>query len=198
MKTIGEIQEQFSSEGPAIINEYYSDVGEIRDLRSPADGSYLDRLTDEQRMALLQDQKMEEAVKAHEHAVSSYREQVEYYHRQLEKRTNHIREQLFKVGDAGALSRAATATDAELGAMLEIAAQAQNAELGRAVFVAAEQRGLGDLMASYFDKLNPEGRGLYEEWTQIPPQEILDRQLDVEAVLPAPDPNSLIQQRATV
>jgi hypothetical protein len=148
-------------------------------------------------MSLLRDQKMEKATEAHEHAFSSYTEQVEYYHRQLEKRANHIKGELFRVEDAGALSRAATATDAELGAMLEIAAQAQNSELGRAVFVSAEQRGLGNLMKDYFDKLNPEGRELYGEWSEIPPQEVLERQLDIEAILPAPSADELMP-RATV
>ena len=197
MKTIYEITEQFSSEGPAIINNYYAERDEIRSMRAPADGAYIDRLTDEQRMSLLRDQKMEKATEAHEHAFSSYTEQVEYYHRQLEKRGSHIQGKLFKVENALVLSQAAAATEAELRSMLNIAAKSGNAELGRAVFSAADERGLGDLMAVYFDRMNPDGRELYEEWSQIPPPEVLDRQLDVEAVLPAPSPDELMP-RATV
>ena len=73
MKTIYEITEQFSSEGPAIINNYYAERDEIRSMRAPADGAYIDRLTDEQRMSLLREQKLEKAMEAHEHAFSSYR-----------------------------------------------------------------------------------------------------------------------------
>lgn len=58
----------------------------------------------------------------------------------LDRRTDELRGRLFKVEDAGALSRAALATDTELGTLLEMAAHAGNAELGRAAFVAAEQR----------------------------------------------------------
>lgn len=61
------------------------------------------------------------------------------------------------------------------------------------VFVASEQRGLGDLMARYFDRIDPEGRDLYGEWTEIPPSEVLERQLDsVEALIPEPDSAGLI------
>jgi hypothetical protein len=197
MKTIYEIAEQFSSEGPSVINNYYTELDEIRGIRQSEAGSYLDRLTDEQRMGLLRDQKMEKATESYEHAFARYEGQVEYHESQLEKRGNYITGELFKVEDAGALARAATASDAELGAMLELAAQAQNAELGRAVFVAAEQRGLGNLMKDYFDKLNPEGRELYEEYLAIPSPEILERRRDIESILPAPNPDELMP-RATV
>jgi hypothetical protein len=75
----------------------------------------------------------------------------------------------------------------------EMAARAGNAELGRAAFVAAEQRGLGDLMARYFDRLDPEARTLYAEWTEIPPAEAVERQREnVGVLLPEPDPAGLM------
>jgi hypothetical protein len=59
------------------------------------------------------------------------------------------------------------------------------------VFVAAEGRGMGDLMAQYFDRLNPGGRELYEEYSEIPPPESLERQAKgVETVIPDPSPTS--------
>jgi hypothetical protein len=192
MKTIHEIKEEFSSKGAATLNQYTATLDEIRSTRHPEAGAYLDRLTDEQRMALLREQKTEQALEAHERASKAYTEEVESYHAAIAKRVDYIKGALFKVEDAGALSRAATAADAELGAMLELAAQAQNAELGRAVFVAAEQRGLGDLMARYFERLNPEGRELYEEWVEVPPEEILERQLKIDAILPEPGADSLM------
>jgi hypothetical protein len=74
-----------------------------------------------------------------------------------------------------------------------MAAHAGNAELGRAAFVAAEQRGLGDLMARYFDRLDPEARTLYAEWTEIPPAEAVERQREnVGVLLPEPNPAGLM------
>lgn len=59
--------------------------------------------------------------------------------------------------------------------------------------VAAERRGSGDLMARYFDNVDPEARGLYEEWVSVPPAEVLERQREgVGAVLPEPDPGALM------
>ena len=190
-RTVYEIQEQFSSEGPAIINNYHTELNEIRDIRQPEAGGYLDRLTDEQRMGLLREQKLEKAIAAHEHAASSYREQVEYYHRQLEKRRAHLTDRLFKVESADAGMKAAVATEGELREMLEYATLAGNSDIARAVFTAAHKKNLGDLMSEFWE-VDPEAQGLYQEYAEIPPQEILDRQLDVEAVIPAPDPDSLM------
>jgi hypothetical protein len=106
----------------------------------------------------------------------------------VRKRTRKVREQLFGVQDADGLARAALASDAGLGSMLELAIHANNAELGRAVFTAAEQRGLGDLMHRYFDQVNPEAAELYEEWKAAPSEESLERRLaDAETLLAAPD-----------
>ncbi len=59
--------------------------------------------------------------------------------------------------------------------------------------MAAEQRGLGDLMASYFDQVAPEARELYQEWAEVPPPEVLERQLgSIETILPEPDPERLM------
>jgi hypothetical protein len=193
MKTIQEIKGEHSTKIGDLMNSYMDRKDEIAALREVESGGYLDRLTDEQKANLLLEQKMEKATAVHEDAAEKYVAQLEGYRTELEKRKGYIKEHLFKVEDAGALSRAATATDAELGAMLEIAALSQNAELGRAVFVAAEQRELSGVMLNYFEKINPEGRELYAEWCEIQPQEVLDRQLEnVATVLPPPDPNGLM------
>ncbi len=192
-KTIPEIKEAFGSSGAGTLNHYHERLAEIAQEREPEAGGYLDRLTDEQRMSLLREQKMEQAGDITRRGREDYAAEVERYHAELSKRTEYLKGRLFRVEDAGALSRAALATDAELGTLLEIAAHAGNAELGRAAFVASEQRGLGDLMASYFDRISPESRDLYEEWTQIPPPEVLERQLDsVETLIPDPGPDRLM------
>jgi hypothetical protein len=61
------------------------------------------------------------------------------------------------------------------------------------VFVAAESRGLGDLMAAFFEKVDPEARDLYSEWRQILPAEVLKRHREsVERIIPPVDPGKLI------
>jgi hypothetical protein len=48
-------------------------------------------------------------------------------------------------------------------------------------------------MASYFDRIDPESRDLYEERTEIPPPEILERQIDsVETLISDPDSDCLM------
>jgi hypothetical protein len=193
VKTIHEIKEEFGSTGAGTLNYYQDTLTQIAQEREPEAGGYLDRLTDEQRMSLLREQKMERAGEITRQAREEYAAEVERYHAELSGRVEYLKGWLFKVEDAGALSRAALATDTELGTLLEIAAHAGNAELGRAVFVAAEQRGLGDLMAAYFDRVDPEGRELYQEYSEVPPPEILTRQREsVETLLPEPDPDRLM------
>jgi hypothetical protein len=140
-KTIHEIKGDFGSEGAAILNSYHDSLNQIKAQREPEAGGYLDRLTDEQRMSLLREQKAEQTREIHSPTVETYRAEIERYHEELFGRVGYLKDRLFKVEDAGALSRVALATDNELGTLLEIAAHAGNTELGRAVFVAAEQRG---------------------------------------------------------
>lgn len=192
-KTIHEIKEGFGRSGAEIVNGHHETRGAIAAETAPEEGRYLDQLSFEQRRALMVEQKTERLGESVRGAREAYAAEMERYRRELSGRTDYRKDRLFGVGDAGALSRAALATDAELGAMLELAAHAGNAELGKAVFVASEQRGLGDLMARYFDGIDPEGRELYGEWTEIPPDEILERQMgNVEALIPEPDPDGLI------
>jgi hypothetical protein len=198
-KSIQVLKQEFSSSASSTLGSYQADLDEIKADMSPAGGAYLERLTDEQRMDLLREQKMERAKEITERARKDYTAVVERYHDALSKRADFLREHLFNVEDASALSRAALATDAELGAMMELASTASNAELGRAVFVAAEQRGLGEHMHTYFDKMKPEGRGLYQEWVEIPPAEVLQRQINnVDVVIPDPDPDALIPRATAV
>jgi len=192
-KTLKEIKAEFGSSGARTFNCYYEHLAEITAKREPEASGYPDRLTDEQRTNVLREQKMEQAGEITQRAREDYDAEVERYHAELSERADYLKERLVKVEDAGALSKAALATDAELGAMLELAAHAGNAESDRAVFVASEQRGLGDLMASFFYRIDSEGRELYEEWTEIPPSEILGRQTDsVESLIPDPDPDHLM------
>jgi len=83
--------------------------------------------------------------------------------------------------------------------LLELTARSSNAELGRAVFVAAEQRGLGNLLASYFDNLTPEALELCEEWRQLPDESTLQKERDdIERVVEMPNVEELMPWAATM
>jgi hypothetical protein len=91
------------------------------------------------------------------------------------------------VGDQGVPEAPHDVADVQVAGAVSARPRAHQ-DLGRAVFVAAEGRGMGDLMAQYFDRLNPGGRELYEEYSEIPPPESLERQaMGVETVIPDPD-----------
>jgi hypothetical protein len=61
------------------------------------------------------------------------------------------------------------------------------------VFVAAQRRGLGDLMHRYFDEVDPEAGTLYQEWAELPGEEVLQRQREnVERVVQPPDYDRLM------
>jgi hypothetical protein len=192
MKTIGEIQEEFASKSGEILNGHLDDVSRIKARSELTDGAYLDRLSPEQRMSVLREEKAEEARGVSEKAREAYAQEVESYLQDIAKRALYLRERLFEVEDAGALSRAALATDAELSTLMNIAAKAGNRELGKAVFAVAEGRGMGDLMMAYY-RLDPEAEELYAEYTSIPSEEILEcRANSAEALIPDPDPDSLV------
>ena len=72
--------------------------------------------------------------------------------------------------------------------MLDLAAHADNKDLAHAVFVAADQRGLGDLLSTYFERIDPDARPLYEEFKAAPSEEVLERRLaDAETLFAAPE-----------
>ena len=48
-----------------------------------------------------------------------------------------------------------------------------------------------DLMARYFDEADPEARGLYEEFREAPPAEVLERQRGGDRILPSPEVGTL-------
>ncbi len=117
---------------------------------------------------------------------------MERYQADLSERTDALKGRLFGVSDAGALSRAALADEGELSTLLDVASQAGNGDLARAVFVAAHHKGAGDLVARYFDGIDPEARGLYGELSDAPSPELLERQrTTIDRVVQMPDPDSL-------
>jgi hypothetical protein len=97
------------------------------------------------------------------------------------------REEVYAVNNTEVLSRAAFATDSQLGAMAELATTTGNDELGRAVFVAAEQRELGDVMHRYLDAMGEDAHEAYEELRAAPSEEAMERKLaDAETLFAPP------------
>ena len=191
MKTIHEIKEEHGRNAATILTDYQDATQEIRAERDPEEGAYLKRLTPQQRWGLLREQKAGRADEAHRKTLEAYTAEVERYHDELAQRCTHLKGRLFGVegpDGASALSRTVLASEGELTAYLDVAIQADNRGLARAVFVAAERRGSGDLMVRYFDEIDPEARTLYAEWSELPTEEILERQREnIERVVQPPD-----------
>jgi hypothetical protein len=147
-------------------------------------------------MGLLREQKAGRADDAHRQTLEAYTAEVERYHDEVAQRRTHLKGRLFGVegpDGAAALSRTVLASEGELSAYLDVALQAGNKDLARAVFVAAERRGSGDLMARYFDEIEPEARALYNEWSELPTEEALERQREnIERVVRPPDYDRLM------
>ncbi|PLS87375.1 MAG: hypothetical protein CYG60_02225 [Actinobacteria bacterium] len=192
MRNIYEIKAEHSAKAGTIMTRYQDEIREIRNTKTLPDGAYLDRLTDGQRFGLLREQKAQRAADAHAATLREYAAEVERYQADLAERTSALKGRLFGVADAGALSRAALADETELSTLLDVASQAGSEDLARAVLVAAHRRGAGDLMARYFDEVDPEARTLYQEWSDAPSSEVLERQrTTIERVVQMPGPDSL-------
>jgi hypothetical protein len=194
-KTIQQIREEHGQKAAGILLGYYAEIDALREERKPEAGGYFDRLSDEQRMTLLRDQKREKADAARRRSIAEYRRQFSAYERSLAARREDLQGRLFDVGGsegAGMLAKTMLADEGELSALLDVAATARNAELSRAVFVAADRRGLGDVLSRYFSEVDPGAQDLYHEWQELPTSESLDRQHeDIPQMLPSPDASRL-------
>jgi hypothetical protein len=198
-RTVGDIQQEHASRMGELLSGYQDTIDEIRAETQPESGEYLDLLEGSQQRGLLREQKEQKATEAHSKVVAEYRASVERYHSELDERRGELQTRLYGVsGSEGAatLSRAALASEDELAMLMDVAATTGNTELAKAAFVAADRRGMGDLVARYFDEVDPDARGLYQEWHEIPPDEVLARQLDnVDRVISPP--RNLMPEPAT-
>ena len=150
MRTIHEIREALGKTGASIIDSHHEATASIAAVPEPDKGRYLDRLPfAERRRGIMREPKTERARESHGAASAAYAAETERYHEELSGRVDYLRGRLFKVEDAGALSRGTLTTDAKLGAMLELTTVAGNAELGWAVYVASEQREFGEIRDDY-------------------------------------------------
>jgi pyruvate/2-oxoacid:ferredoxin oxidoreductase beta subunit len=197
-KTIGQIREEYGAKAAGILSAYHAELDAIREIRKPEAGTYLDQLTDEQRMRLLRDQKRERADEAHRRAAREYAAETERYQDDLRARVGHVEGALFGMSSpesAQVLSRAALASEEELGTMLDLAAASGNRQIAKAALVAAEKRGFAGLVVRALEAAGPEARELYAEWSERPPEEVLERQReDVGAIVAPPDHERLVGQ----
>jgi hypothetical protein len=188
MRTTAEIIGEHQKNAGEIMLGYEDAKQEIREGLQLEEGGYLERLTPEQRFAALREQKIVRAQEAHRQTLEAYIAEVARYQDELAQRRTYLKGRLFGVENTTALANAATADEEGLRAMLNIASQAGDEDLARAVFVAAESRGLGDVMARYFDEVDSEARSFYAEFSELPTQERLERQVEeVEHVVQPPD-----------
>ncbi len=191
MKSIHEIKAEHSANATAILTRYHDATDEIRATRDIEDGTYRDQLTDEQRLRILRENKRGRADEAYRSTRYAYAAEVDRYQDELDARATHVKKSLFGMSSpesAAILSRAAVASEEELGTMLELAADADNAEVSRAVLLAAERRGFAGLVARALEHAGEEARGLYAEWAEVPPAEVLERQREgVDRIVTPPD-----------
>jgi chromosome segregation ATPase len=173
VKSIQEIQEEHSRNIAQIMMGFKDDQDQIQKAGLEA-GAYLDRLTSEQRLAVRQDQALEKAREAHERTLAAYRAEVDRYEEQVHAKRQELRAKNFFVESTEAVSAALRADDSALMDMLETSALTGNVELGKAAFVAAHRRGLGDVIAAYFERVNPEGHDAYQEWLDLPDPEAIE------------------------
>jgi hypothetical protein len=185
-KTIEQIIAEHASATARIMTGYLDETERIRQESTPAAGTYLDRLSDQERMNLLFEQKSAKAGEVYREAFDAYATQTEAFHAAHQARVAALESRLFGVTDAAAAARAATASESELADMLDFARLSGNKALGQAAFVAAHTRGAGALVGRYFET-DETARGLYQEYSQRVPQEVLALQDDVGRVVQEPD-----------
>ncbi len=195
-KSIHEIMAEHSAKAAGILRNYHDEVDRIRDdRRLEGDASILERLDGGGRLGLLRSQKKAKADAARSRSIEEYRRQFDAYERSLTSRRSEIADRLFGLSSpeaAGLLSRAATASEEELGTMIDLARASGNGELAKAALIAADQRGFDSLRARALEHAGPQAQSAYEEWQELPAPETLDRQHeDIPRMLPSPEPAQL-------
>lgn len=195
-KTIQQIREGHGAKAAALLNGYHAEIDGLREQREPEGNAYLlERLDDMQRKALLTEQKAKKADALHRRTVEAYRREHEAYQNEVRARASRVKGALFGMSSsesAAILTRAALASEEELGTMLDMAAASGNQELATAALVGAERRGFAELVVRALEHAGPETRELYHEWADRPPEEVLARQAEqAEAIVERPSPERL-------
>ncbi len=195
-KTIQQIREAHGQKASAILTGYYAKLDKLREQRRPTgDAFLLERLDDAQRLQLLREQKAAAADELHRRTLDAYRREMDRYQEEVRARVGYVKGALFGLSSpegAQLLSRAATATEEELGTMLDMAEASGNQELARAALVGADRRGFAELRVRALEHAGAEAQNLYLEWVDRPTDEVLARQAEqAEQVLERPSPERL-------
>ncbi len=196
-RTIQEMQTEHGARSTEILSAWHAELDEIRAETEPEVGqaALLDRLTLEQRYALLREQKAERRDRSREKALEEYTEEHERFRQEHDARVKALDSRLYHVTSAeGArmVSDAARADEETLARMMDAAARSGNRELGRVVFGEAEARGLPELVARFYE-MDPEARSLHEERQQATLPEVLDRQrAGIGTIVHSPDVTDLM------
>jgi hypothetical protein len=186
-KTFQAIEADYSERASALLRDWFAATDAIARAPEVVEGPHAELLTDAQRAEVGQRQKASRAQARAEECRREYIALTEERNRALTARVWSLREGVYAVDNTEVLTRAALATDAQLGAMAELAATTGNDELGRAVFMAAEQRELGDVMHRYLDAMGEDAREAYEELKAAPSEEAMERKLaDADALFAPP------------
>jgi hypothetical protein len=188
-RTIQEIEGSYSERATRLLSGWYERWGEIASATETVEGSHADLLTGAQRAEAAHQQKAERARARAEECRRECLELTEGRNAAIRSRARSLRKEVYAMENADVLSRAALATDAQLGAMAELAAGAGSSELAKACFASAEQRQLGEVMARCLDAMGPGARGAHEELKAAPSEESMERKLaDADKLFPAPTP----------
>ena len=188
MKSLAEINQEHARNATEIMLDYEDAKRQITEDMSLPDGAYLERLSPDQRRAALGEHKAARADEAYQETRKAYTAEVERHHGELAQRRTHLKERLFKVEAADAVARTVFASDEDLATLMDRAVFTDNHELARAVFAEAAQRGAGDLLHRYFNEVDSEARSAYAEWSELPSEEALERQVEnITRVVQPPD-----------
>ena len=198
-RTIQEIEASYSERATRLLRGWYERRDVIAGATEAVEGPHAELLTGAQRAEAAYQQKAERAGAEAEGCRREYLELTEERNAAVRARVRSLHKEVYAVEGADVLSRAALATDAQLGAMTELAATTGNVELGRAVFVAAEQRGLGEVTSRYLDAMGEDARQAYEELRAAPSEESMERKLeDADKLFPAPTAQDFAPALGTV
>jgi septal ring factor EnvC (AmiA/AmiB activator) len=173
LKTLQEIQEEHSRNIAQIMMGWGGEQDQIQKSGLER-GRYADQLSSEQRVAARQEQALEKAREAHERTLAAYHSELDRYEERVHLKRQDLRAKNFHVESTEALAAALGADDSRLLDMIETAELSGNGDLARAAFTAAHRRGLGDVVAAYFEK-NPESYDAYQEWMALPDPEAIEK-----------------------
>jgi len=192
-ETIYEIEKVGSERATELVRDWYTTLDEIKASRVEISGPHADLLTEEQRLQAAADAKAQKAAQKAQEYRSDYEELTQGRNDAVRSRTRKLHKELMTVESTSALAEARKGDVGALLDMVDMAAHAGNPEFARAAFSVAAKRQLGDVVAAYFDKVAPEARDLYAEYSQAPTEETLENRLaDAARIFAAPDPRSLI------